>query len=73
MSILGGGYSNEPYSNRREIGDLYEKIGRRFVNEGATDGGSALVQVVIELQQDVARLTREIRDLRADLRKPKAK
>jgi hypothetical protein len=60
-------------SEPREVSDLYEKIGRRFVSDQARGEGGALIAAIIELQQDVARLTREVRDLRADLRKSGSK
>ena len=74
MPFFGGSSSRE--YEPREVGALYEKIGRKHVSEATGSAGLGLISVVADLTKEVGALRREVALLEGvvrDLRKPKRK
>ena len=73
MSFFGGSSTDrEP----REIGNLYERIGRKHMSETASNAGHALIEEVAGLRKEVAALRTMAATLQIaiyDLQKPKKK
>ena len=70
--MFGGG----GYSDSREVCELYEKIGRKHVNESGSSAGLGLVAIIVDLKKEVSALRSQVASLEIavrDLRKPKRK